>query len=61
MDALTCSKRTEPGDPLYKTGVWHYEGNDAQQTLMQLTRFGALNCYPVREDDGFTLIDSREI
>ncbi len=27
-------------------------------TLFQLTRFGFVNCYLVREDDGFTLIDT---
>ncbi len=26
--------------------------------LIQLTRFGAINCYLLREDDGFTLIDT---
>jgi len=26
--------------------------------LLRLTRFGAMNCYLVREDDGFTLIDT---
>src|SRR3984893_11195631 len=27
-------------------------------TLFQLTQLGAINCYLVREDDGFTLIDT---
>ena len=26
--------------------------------LLQLTRFGLVNCYLVREDDGFTLVDA---
>ena len=26
--------------------------------LLQLTRFGAINAYLVREDDGFTLVDT---
>ena len=26
--------------------------------LLQLTRFGVVNCYLVREDDGFTLVDA---
>jgi len=26
--------------------------------LFQLTRFGAINAYLVREDDGFTLVDT---
>ena len=26
--------------------------------LIQLTRLGAFNCYLVREDDGFTLVDT---
>ena len=26
--------------------------------LFQLTHLGAINCYLVREDDGFTLIDT---
>ena len=28
--------------------------------LFQLTHFGAINCYLVREDDGFTLIDTAD-
>ena len=27
-------------------------------TLVQLTQFGAFNCYLVREDDGLTVIDT---
>ena len=30
----------------------------AGNNLFQLTQWGAINCYLVREDDGFTLIDT---
>ena len=30
----------------------------SSNNLFQLTHFGAINCYLVREDDGFTLIDT---
>jgi glyoxylase-like metal-dependent hydrolase (beta-lactamase superfamily II) len=26
--------------------------------IIQLTRFGLVNCFPVREDDGLTLVDT---
>jgi glyoxylase-like metal-dependent hydrolase (beta-lactamase superfamily II) len=32
----------------------------ASNNLFQLTHFGAINCYLVREDDGFTLIDTAD-
>src|SRR5438132_9335767 len=33
---------------------------DSSNNLFQLTHFGAINCYLVREDDGFTLIDTAD-
>jgi glyoxylase-like metal-dependent hydrolase (beta-lactamase superfamily II) len=32
----------------------------SSSNLFQLTHFGAINCYLVREDDGFTLIDTAD-
>ena len=32
--------------------------SESTRNLLQVTRFGLVNCYLVREDDGFTLVDA---